>query len=265
MTDNLKTYILDILSILVPGGFLMAILNQVPDVRDAFLSVFPLNAEVWLNAVVYIGTAYTLGHFIFFIGSFLDDWIFEKVKRVFYTDHALVAHVIVYKTEKTGIEDSRVINAFKWSCLWLQANKSEMYAGVERHIAESKFFRSMVVVLVVALLTFINDCKVDRWLVPVLIFFIILSIIRYLTQRRKSIETAYHAVVAASDRTYALNAIKPIVARLNEKNIGRERELPKSSRAIGLWVLILYNTLYKVVLVVNLCLNPFRKTDKHDL
>jgi hypothetical protein len=82
MAESFKTYILDILSILVPGGLLLAVLAQIPEVSNTFLDFFRANDEKWIRAVVYIGTAYTLGHFIFFIGSFLDDWIFEKVKRV---------------------------------------------------------------------------------------------------------------------------------------------------------------------------------------
>ena len=265
--ENLKIYLLDILSILLPGALLIAVLAQISSIKLMFLGIFPKSDMNWVNAVIYIGVAYTLGHFIFFIGSYLDEWIFKRVKRVFWNKRDQLAYIVEYKTEKTGIEDGDVINAFKWSCAYLLASHPEMYAVVERHIAESKFFRSLIVVLFISLLVF----AFGGHFLPASIFFfmILLSLVRYLTQRQKSIETAYQFVITTSKKVFQAPNSK-IMAGLEKEDLhpcnrqkkGKkkkkknekeemERKEEKSIRC----------TIRKLFVVINLCLNPFYKPE----
>lgn len=249
MIDNLKVYILDILSILLPGALLMVVLSHFCSLNHAFLSVFPTRNEEWINVVVYMGAAYILGHFIFFVGSFLDDWIFENVKRVFWNDHGLTAYVLALKKEKTGIDDRNILNAFKWSCASLLANHPGMYGVVERHIAESKFFRSLIVVLAIALVAYL--VKRDILLAAACILLIVFCLIRYLTQRQKSIDTAYEFIITSADKTFP-EPDGSILARLRANNIDPcarpNHELKKKS---------LRCTIRKVFVVLNLLFNPF--------
>ena len=249
MIDNLKVYILDILSILLPGGLVMVVLSHVCPLNDAFLSVFPERKEEWINVVVYMGAAYILGHFIFFIGSFLDGWIFENVKKVFWNDHRLTAYVLALKKAKTGIDDRDILNAFKWSCAWLLANRPGMYGVVERHIAESKFFRSLIVVLAIALASYL--VQRDILLSAFCILLIVFCLIRYLTQRQKSIDTAYEFIITTADKTFQ-EPDGSILAMLRANNIDPcarpNHKLKKKS---------IRCTIRKVFAVLNLLFNPF--------
>lgn len=198
MSENLKTHILDIITILLPGLLLMMTLGQ--DDRFSIMYLPLLKNEHWIQDIIYLGVAYMLGHFIFFLGSFLDKMLFERVKKFIWKDHRLVNHIIRYKIEKTGIDDANVLNAFKWSCAWLLANQPEMYGVVERHIAESKFFRSLIIVLLITLAIFAPQGNYT--LMSILVSLIVLSLMRYMSQRQKSIETAYHFVITASGKVF---------------------------------------------------------------
>jgi len=250
--DNLKTYTIDIFSILLPGGLLLSVLSQFSSLECIFYKIFTSD-EDWIKAVEYGGIAYALGHFIFFIGSFLDEWIFENVKRVFWNDHQLVAYVIALKEEKIGIRDRKTLNAFKWSCAWLLANKPEMYLGVERHIAESKFFRSLIVTLFA--LSVVYAISEEYWLCCILTVLMMLSFVRYLTQRQKSIETAYQFVITASGNVFPAEPDQTILERLTARNINPCKR-PEGVNPVK------FCTVRKMLVVVNLCLNPFYKRTK---
>jgi len=250
--DNLKTYTLDILSILLPGGLLLSVLSQYSTLECIFHKIFTSDVD-WIKGVEYGGLAYVLGHFLFFIASFLDQWIFENVKRVFWNDHRLVAYIIAFKEEKIGIGDRKTLNAFKWSCAWLLANKPEMYMGVERYIAESKFFRSLIVTLFALLVMYV--VKGDIWLSVILALLLILSFVRYLTQRQKSIETAYQYVLTASNYVFAAEPDQTILDRLTTKNIDPCKR-PEGTKPVR------FCTIRKMLVVLNLCLNPFYERTK---
>src|SRR5262245_41657356 len=98
----------------------MAVIAQIPMLESTF-RIFFSSEEKWINAVVNVGVSYTLGHFIFFIGSFLDTWIYENVKKVYWTNQDLTAYAIALKNEKTGIDKRETLGAFKWACAWLLA------------------------------------------------------------------------------------------------------------------------------------------------
>lgn len=215
--DNLKTYTLDILSILLPGGLLLSVLlSQFSILGDTFNEVF--NSDMnWTKGVAFGGLAYALGHFLFFLGSFLDELLYENVKRVFWNDHRLVAYVVAFKEEMTGIKDRKVLNAFKWSCAWLLAHKPEMYLNVERYIAESKFFRSLIVTLFTLVLIYVFDGAI--WIVAILLVLLFFSVVRYSTQRQKSIETAYHFVITASGEVFPEEPDQAILAGMKANNI----------------------------------------------
>jgi hypothetical protein len=211
MSENFKIYTLDILSILLPGAMFVAILSHFPALVALFNQFFPENNS-WIGDVVYVALAYVSGHFIFFLGSFLDRIIFDTVKRLIWKDQELLNLVVAYKRKKTGINDVKILNAFKWACARLLAEKPDMYSVVERYVAESKFFRSLIIVLAIGLVAFISDTR----LVVIFSLLGVLSIVRYLTQRQKSIETAYQFIIAASDQVFE---IRPPTAPYASKEI----------------------------------------------
>ena len=262
MIENLKTYLLDILSVLLPGALLLAVFTRYNLFNNIFKSIFPETKIEWLTVLIYTGTAYILGHFVFFIGSFLDDWIFENVKRVFWNDNNLTAYTLLLKKEKTGIEDRSVLNAFEWSCAWLLAYQPGMYSVVERYIAESKFFRSLIVVLSITLVVFLveNDFLISS----ILLLLIIFSLIRYLSQRQKSIETAYQFVITVNNETLNNKPDENILSELNKRNINPCLKIESSSTEgnINRIKKLRFCSLRKLFVVLQLCLNPFYKRDR---
>lgn len=217
MAENLKTYLLDILSVLLPGGLLVALLARFESFLYSYASLFPTDGNNWVAVLVFAGVAYMFGHFIFLFGSWLDDLLFEPCQKVFWKDPLLKSIVIQYKEEKTGITDRRALNAFKWSCAWLLKNEPAMHTVVERHIAESKFFRSLVVVLLAGVVIFLVTGGPGKALAAfILVFF---SMVRYITQRVKAIETAYQFVITASGIRFHTSQSSAIYARLLEQRV----------------------------------------------
>lgn len=190
------------MTILLPGAFLVIALLNIGYLRTMFEDFFLHAHTDWIRAGIYLGTAYVAGHVVYFFSSFIDTIVYENVQKVFWKDRRLLNYILKRKAEITGINDGRIINTFKWSCAWLLKNNPEMYAQVERYVAESKFFRSLIVVFTFSFFIFLTQAKR-----PVIIFFIfalliIFSFIRYITQRRKSIETAYHYIIVLSEKPF---------------------------------------------------------------
>lgn len=259
MFDSFKTYLLDILSIILPGALLLAVLTLFESVKNIFKYLFTSGNSEALNVAIFLGLAYMLGHFIFLIGSLLDNLIYEKVKKVYWTNQQITAYAIQLKEENTGILDIDVLNAFKWSCAWLLANQPAMYSVVERYIAESKFFRSNVIVLLIAIVVFVLHGSIQLALITFL--FLILSTIRYLTQRHKSIETAYQFVITATGKIFEGQPREEIMNELRKKLIDPCNELPANLKTEENKKIkpSLKCKIKKLLVVLNLCLNPFYK------
>ena len=188
MAENFKTYFLDILSILIPGFLLLIVLGISSNKMNIFVYDFHLGDHKWMVEAAFIGIAYTVGHFVYFFGSYLDDWVYERITR------RTSQNTLLQKVS----DDFKILTTFKWSCAWLLANKPEMYAMVERHVAESKFFRSLSVVFFISFILFVVLGKFDIACYCIILF--LLSQVRYFTQRKKSIETAYHYIITSIKR-----------------------------------------------------------------
>ena len=224
MTDKLKIGLMDLLTILLPGTILLLLF--IPENLENIVSTLRIETawqlvqdKDWLFVSVFIGAAYILGHFVYFLAARLDGLVYEKVKRIYWPEHnLLVAHILKRKIQLTGIEEKKVINAWKWSCAWLIANKPGIYSEVERYMAESKFFRSLVIVSVITFLSCLVNWR--GWISLLLVIVIcLLSLVRYLTQRQKSIEVAYHGIISTSKEPMKPEPDPEILAELESKLI----------------------------------------------
>ena len=258
MGDKLKLGILDLLTILVPGGFLLIFIRPflqgyIEIIAHSFPTLSTKDAVLYAG---FIAIAYILGCFIYFIASYLDSWIYENVNKVFWYNPALTAYIIDIKTAQTGIPSRKVINAFKWSCGWLLKHHPPMYDEVERVMAESKFFRSMVLVSVIA--GFIMIGSHPPLTIPLFILSLF-SLVRYLTQRKKSINMAYEYIIIATEKQFSRQPDPEAYFEVSKGNImgacnaDNDYESDRSR--------ILLNDLScffkKLGKVLQLCLNPF--------
>lgn len=167
--------LVDFFSVWLPGAILVFLLK---DVFVAFLlgDRPPAGAEGW---VLFAFGAYLAGHFVFLVGAKLD-WLYDRLRgahdkdqiarlargkqrswaitrwlgpRLVERARALPA-VLRIKAARLGPDgaDGPAINAFQWCKARLALAHGEALAAVERLEADSKFFRSLCVVLAALLL-----------------------------------------------------------------------------------------------------------------
>lgn len=143
--SDLFVGLVDFFAVLLPGAVLTFAL-QLAEVR--FLNQLLANRSREAKWIAFVVASYLLGHFIFLIGAaFLDnlyDAAYAKrqgIKRRW----RLLNHVAGIKRE--ALQDAHQIeNHFKWARAFLKLNKPEAAVDIDRLEANSKFFRSMVVV-----------------------------------------------------------------------------------------------------------------------
>ena len=169
--------LVDFFSILLPGAVLTYLLKGdvglcFPDDRYSKLA----GTEGW---AVFLFTSYLVGHFIFLVGSWLlDDRVYDPIRKA--TDARQVKCLAagenlspklarwlaacffrnsvddaVHQAERIkeryldSLNASSAINTFQWSKARLALEHSEALATVQHFEADSKFFRSFVIVLCV--------------------------------------------------------------------------------------------------------------------
>jgi hypothetical protein len=215
--------VIDFFSILLPGAVLTYVFRN-PVVcylsKKGILSgKWPPGAESW---VVFLFSSYLLGHFLFFIGSWLDDIAYDPLRKMTHKDwmlqhpiesnptrtmlrwllwlcfkndpDAAVNHVVPIKEAYLRqIEAPAAVNAFQWCKARLALEHPEALATVNRFEADSKFFRSFVPVMLGVLL-WASFCHYG-WLALGSVVAMGLAFLRYMEQRFKSTQQAYWFVL----------------------------------------------------------------------
>src|SRR5262245_6151236 len=72
--------VIDLFSIMLPGALATAALKGAAE-PALFPSVFPKYSGETAPWVVFLFASYLLGHFIFLFGSFLDDLLYEWLRK----------------------------------------------------------------------------------------------------------------------------------------------------------------------------------------
>jgi len=215
--------LVDFFSILLPGALLTYLLKD-----DAGACVLGperysrlAGTEGW---AVFLFISYLAGHFIFLIGSWvLDDHVYDPLRGATYiqlvkrlaegkrlsplarrlagwvfkedVDDALRQVERIKRRQLAGLPGRSGINTFQWSKATLALNHAEALATVQRFEADSKFFRSFIIVLCVL----IPWELVSRRSEPVVAMLILiagailflLAFWRYKDQRVKATNQAY--------------------------------------------------------------------------
>jgi 8-oxo-dGTP pyrophosphatase MutT (NUDIX family) len=229
---------MDFFSILMPGALMSYLVKNQIAFWAGKGGTFPLNnAE---NDLIFLFSAYLLGHFIFLIGSHLDDLMYNPIrswtyrhqikklsegKRLSYkwcrklaqskwlfgkNPDAAVMRAEISKAESLGPHSaSSAVNAFQWSKARLSMDHPEGLATVQRFEADSKFFRSFIIVLVPAGIVVGAH---GHWPISVICGCMWpLALWRYIEQRFKSTQHAYWNVLtfdAAKNHSTAPSARK---------------------------------------------------------
>lgn len=172
--------------------------------------------------VVFLFASYLVGHFIFLIGSWvLDDYVYDPIRTATEKEQIirlanggrrswklsrLLAALLIRRDADTAVaraveiqhhyldplRASSAINAFQWSKARLMLEKPQALEAVQRFEADSKFFRSLLIVLCVVLVWATIQ---SRLLIAPLGLLLILAFWRYVEQRLKATSQAYRHVI----------------------------------------------------------------------
>jgi 8-oxo-dGTP pyrophosphatase MutT (NUDIX family) len=150
---------IDFFSVWLPGAILAYALKDVGTLI-LFGSAPPVGVEFW---VVFLLVSYLAGHFIFLIGSAELDPIYDEIKggkahpgivlrwlagNLDRKDDEAVGRAQSLKNAYLRrLQASSAVNAFQWSKARLALEHPEALALVNRFEADSKFFRSLCVLL----------------------------------------------------------------------------------------------------------------------
>jgi 8-oxo-dGTP pyrophosphatase MutT (NUDIX family) len=212
--------LMDFFSILLPGALLAYLLKD--DVGPRLFGNRYYHLQSTEGWIVFVFSCYLLGHIIFLLGAcLLDDHVYDPMRKGTFAEQVknladgkgrlsrkwarrLAKLLIKPDTDKTLREVLKIkkrceasggsgINAFQWSKARLVLEHPEAIAAVQRFEADSKFFRSFVMVLCFVIPW---GLLVGRWQVAVgAAFCLILAFWRYVDQRVKSINQAHYYII----------------------------------------------------------------------
>ena len=220
--------LMDFFTILLPGALLTYLLM-------GEVGPFVLGSDKYQNLTgvegwaAFLVTSYLFGHLLFLTGSWLDefpyDWLRQRhtLNRQFFR----LAHKgkllpkgvrvliwTVFKQERDlavdraskikeqmlkGLHAKNALNTFQWSKALLAKEHPESLATVQRFEADSKFFRSFVIVLLVLSTVWFSQL---RFLLSGLSFLLILPALwKFMEQRHKATNQAYWSVITLTARS----------------------------------------------------------------
>jgi len=216
--------LIDFFSILMPGAMLTWL------VKDSFVAKLGLSASYPISGpeavAVYLFASYLLGHIIFLLSSVLDEPVYDRARG--WTDWGQISKRLAegaglwapWKRKLAGrlfgsnpdaavMQAQRIkaralysldaegsVNTFQWCKARLTKDLPDGLLAVQRFEADSKFFRSFVVVLAVLAVFYAFRCTPCRWIA----FTLCLAglgpaLWRYIDQRFKSTQQAYWFVI----------------------------------------------------------------------
>src|SRR5258706_1686733 len=226
--------LMDFFSILLPGALLTFFLKDVFG-ADALGDAYALleGAEGW---TVFLFSSYLLGHIVFLLGSWLDE-VYDELKAynlssqikslayrgrkapwplralawlVFKADRDLALNRVVdlKASALEPLQAQSAVNSFQWSKALLAFEHHESLAAVQRFEADSKFFRCLVVVMVVlAAILAVGMIRPTAHvaanagtLLAVTLVVALLGMWRYMEQRYKATNQAYWSVITCMAR-----------------------------------------------------------------
>ena len=220
--------LMDFFSILLPGALLTYLLKG--SLGPLFLGSADFSnitgTEAW---VVFFFCSYLLGHFIFLLGAtILDDYIYEPVRKATLgsqfellaggkklslnlvrkialflfgrdADMPLRQVLLIKEHYLNPAGATEAINAFQWCKARLTVENSEGLAMVQRFEADSKFFRSLLIVLVVFIPWGLAQGQWDITLISTLLM--LLAAWRYADQRMKATRQAYWHIITLESQS----------------------------------------------------------------
>lgn len=224
--------VVDFFSVLLPGALLAFLFRDSYVWREIIGPTLPSIQEGLQEWAVFIVASYLLGHFVNLVASYLDhsyDFLMgrqgkggriqaflvrrslirgihgpalrarDAMRKTFVTGRdleALPRRVMAIRNERLNdAADNDLINAFQWAKINLLLQHPAAAVEVQRLEADSKFFRSLVIVLSLTCITLVIK---TAWLALVAcIILTILSFWGYVKRRWKGVTLAYMYYIAS--------------------------------------------------------------------
>ena len=189
---------MDFFSILMPGALLAFLLT--PWAPGVFGPVLPALESEGVRWVAFAVAAYFFGHLLHHLSSWLDEWYdqtYVAEKRRFGDEKLLVRARELTKADLgDNLED---VSIFMWAGSYVRANNSAAAAELERAGGDSKFFRSLclVSILAVALCVFRGNALAAACAAALTVF----SYRRFCKQRWESSRRTYEYFVLLRSQT----------------------------------------------------------------
>jgi 8-oxo-dGTP pyrophosphatase MutT (NUDIX family) len=230
--------LIDFFSVLLPGALLVYVLTS-GDPAFLALGLPELRLDDGEAGAVFVVGSYLVGHLIFLTGSALDSlydflkdgtalgqrrsrlakgralrprWFRRRAER-FFDDRAVVQVERLKAAALQTLSPStpEAINAFQWSRARLSKEHPEGFATVQRFEADSKFFRSFVVVLAILIGVYVAAPKPP--LIALCFALLLLSFFRYVDQRFKATQHAYWHLITLDARDARERPPRPAAPR----------------------------------------------------
>lgn len=144
--------VLDFFAILLPGSIATWLVTRYVPQDELFRSLAfgpgktePDSVTVW---TAFLLASYVLGHFVFFAGSRPLDKAYDRWRRrtkPLESDKTYLAADALRKRLTPSLSDSQ-FTTFKWAKSYIQVNAQHARTEIDRFEADSKFFRSLVVI-----------------------------------------------------------------------------------------------------------------------
>ena len=193
--------VLDVFAILLPGSLATWLTIQYIQ-RDALREALSLqlgnstaNPDAFVAGAAFLLSSYLLGHFVFMAGGRLDV-LYDRWRTRAKPNEAdkVFLAVRALQRELTGTIVGGDFSTLKWAKTYVQVKAPTARIEIDRLEADSKFFRSLVVMFVAFAVHFlIHDRSVRIGIVALVLA--VLSYYRYVQQRWKMTELSYGTAV----------------------------------------------------------------------
>lgn len=186
--------VLDFFAILLPGAIAVAIMAPRYSGNIVGELIVDLSGESSRWAA-FLVCAYFAGHLVFLIGSYVDR-VYNIIREKFtpYDNESAYQCAKRIRDSFIGEADRKALNPYQWSRSVLMTIAPVAAEDVHRLEADSKFFRSLLVVCAFAALEFFWDGHVRA--ATVALALMIPCFARYYERRLKSTTQAYIHIVA---------------------------------------------------------------------
>jgi hypothetical protein len=196
-SSNFYIGTVDLFATLLPGAIAALIIIYVFEVEPA--SSLPAGYETIFPVLLFLLAAYLLGHVVHQSSAYLFDWLYDALQDRTYRKRNRLDLVRCLRGELYPIEQAeKIVNNFDWARTRLLKELPAAISEIERYQADSKFFRSLILILLV-LAGLLWAEGLYNWF-ALSLFIAAFSIVRFFDQRHRATETAYKYVIALVDR-----------------------------------------------------------------